>query len=445
MNIALSHYRTGETDGVSLEMEKWKKVLEDMGHRVVFISGSTSLPYNITLKELDYRDPEDLLIEKNAYVKLKEFKNENELVDAIKNRADKIKKRLKDVILENKIDLIIPNNILSIGRSIPTAIAFTEVINELKLNTIGHHHDFWWERESFSHPTCDFVRDALLTYYPPNISWMKHVVINTPAKRELKKRRGIDSFVIPNVFDFSAPLWDIDDYNKDFREVLGIKKNDIIMLQATRVTNRKAIELAIDVIGEINSQRHLLEGKRLYNGEIFTSESKIIHLLVGMIEGTKDYVKKLLKRAKEKRVDLVLANEYVDHSRGIKNGHKVYSLWDTYVFSDIITYPSIYEGWGNQFLEGVFAKRPMIVFEYSVYEEDIKPKGFKVISLGNRYTISEDGLAEIRSDVVKYAARESIRVLLDREYRREMVEENFAIGKKYFSYDSLQRYLREII
>jgi len=65
--------------------------------------------------------------------------------------------------------------------------------------------------------------------------------------------------------------------------------------------------------------------------------------------------------------------------------------------------------------------------------------------LGNRYTISEDGLAEIRSDVVKYAARESIRVLLDREYRREMVEENFAIGKKYFSYDSLQRYLREII
>ncbi len=445
MNIALSHYRTGETDGVSLEMEKWKKVLEDMDHRVVFISGSPASLYNITLKELDYRDLEDLLIEKNAYKQLKEFKSEKELISAIKNRTEKIKKKLKDILLENNIELLIPNNILSIGRSIPTAIAFTEVINELRLNIIGHHHDFWWERKNFSHPTCDFVRNALLTYYPPNIPWMKHVVINTPAKRDLKKRRGIDSFVVPNVFDFSAPLWEVDNYNKDFRDTIGIKKNDIIMLQATRVTERKAIELAIDVIGEMNNQRHLLEGKKLYNGEIFTSENKIVHLLVGMIEDTDGYVEKLLRRAKEKGVGLIFANKYVDHSRGRRDGHKVYSLWDTYVFADMVTYPSIYEGWGNQFLEGIFAKKPMIVFEYSVYEEDIKPKGFRIISLGNKYTICEDGLVRIDDNVVKYAARESIRVLLDKKYRDDMVEKNFALAKKYFSYDSLKRYLKEII
>ena len=34
MNIAMIHYRVGETDGVSLEMDKWKKVLEKNGHRV---------------------------------------------------------------------------------------------------------------------------------------------------------------------------------------------------------------------------------------------------------------------------------------------------------------------------------------------------------------------------------------------------------------------------
>ncbi len=31
MNIALTHFRVGETDGVSLEMDKWKIVLEKWG------------------------------------------------------------------------------------------------------------------------------------------------------------------------------------------------------------------------------------------------------------------------------------------------------------------------------------------------------------------------------------------------------------------------------
>lgn len=445
MNIALAHYRVGETDGVSLEMEKWKKVLERMGHSVIFISGSRDIPYNITIPELFYRDEEDLLIEKNAYVKLEEYRDEKELIEIINKRKDKIKKKLKEILLSYSVSLLIPNNILSIGRSIPTAMSFTEVAEELNLKLIGHHHDFWWERENFSHPTCEFVHNALMTYFPPSLPDMSHVVINTPAQRELKRRRGLDSMVIPNVFDFNAPLWREDDYNKDFRDVLNIKPDDIIMLQATRVTNRKAIELAIDVIGKINQNRHLLEGKKLYNGEIFTSHSKIIHLLVGMIEGTKDYVVKLKERADEKGVDLLFANEYIDHSRGMKNGHKVYSLWDSYVFADIITYPSIYEGWGNQFLEGIFAKKPMIIFEYSVYKEDIKDKGFNVISLGDKYYINEKGLVYVDDNMVNYVAEESIRVLLDKDYRNNMVEKNFNLGKKYFSLESLEKYLREII
>ena len=33
--IALCHFRVGETDGVSLEMGKWRQVLERLGHEVV--------------------------------------------------------------------------------------------------------------------------------------------------------------------------------------------------------------------------------------------------------------------------------------------------------------------------------------------------------------------------------------------------------------------------
>jgi len=58
----------------------------------------------------------------------------------------------------------------------------------------------------------------------------------------------------------------------------------------------------------------------------------------------------------------------------IKGGKGLYLLsLDTYVFADIISYPSIFEGWGNQFIEAVFAKKPVIVFEYPVFKSDIKP------------------------------------------------------------------------
>jgi len=447
MNIALCHYRVGETDGVSLEMDKWKKVLENMGHKVYFIAGSTGTSNGHVIPEMNYRFKEDLKIERNAYLKLEDYQDEDELIKATRRQALKIEEALKKILIKNKINLIIPNNILSIGRSIPTAMAFTNVIKELGIRCIGHHHDFYWERDNFSQPTCNFVRKALEEYYPPKDDLISHVVINSIVQKELKARRNLDSVVIPNVFNFDEKPWNVDDYNKDFREKLGIKDNDILMLQATRVTNRKAIELAIDVIGEMQKEenRKILEEAKLYNGKSFNGNSRIVLLLAGMIETADDYVERLKTRAKESNVELLFINNLVEHSRCVKNNNKIYSLWDTYVFADIITYPSIQEGWGNQFLEGLFAKRPMLVFEYDVYKEDIKEKGFKVISLGDKYELDECGLAKVNEGIIKRAAGECIKLLIDKDYRKKMVEENFRLGSEFLSLESLEKKLKSIV
>lgn len=447
MNIALCHYRVGETDGVSLEMDKWKKVLKNMGHKVYFIAGSTGTSDGYVIPEMNYRFEEDLKIERNAYLKLEEYQDEDELIRAIKKLTLKIEEGLKKILIENKIDLIVPNNILSIGRSIPTATAFTNVIKELTIRCIGHHHDFYWERNNFSQPTCNFVRKVLEEYYPPKDDLISHVVINSIVQKELKVRRNLDSIIIPNVFDFDEKLWEVDNYNKDFRERLGIKDNDILMLQATRVTNRKAIELAIDVVGEMQKEenRKILEEAKLYNGKSFNRNSRIVLVLAGMIETADDYVERIKTRAKGSNVEMLFVNNLVEHSRCVKNNNKIYSLWDTYVFADIITYPSIQEGWGNQFLEGLFAKKPMLVFEYDVYKEDIKEKGFKVISLGDKYELDKYGLAKVDQRVIKRAAGECIKLLIDKDYREKMVEENFQSGKKHFSLESLEERLKSIV
>lgn len=447
MNIALCHYRVGETDGVSLEMDKWKKVLENMGHKVYFIAGNAGPSDGYIIPEINYRFKEDLKIERNAYLKLKDYQDEDELIGAIRKQALKIGVGLKRILIKNKIDLIVPNNIFSIGRSIPTAMAFASVIKELGIRCIGHHHDFYWERDNFSQPTCTFVRQALKEYYPPKDDLISHVVINSIVQKELKAKKNLDSTVIPNVFDFSGPLWNIDDYNKDLRARLGIKDNDILMLQATRVTNRKAIELAIDVIGEMQKEknRKILEEAKLYNGKSFNGNSRIVLVLAGMIEAADDYVERLKTRTEKTDVELLFVNNLVKHSRCVKNNKKIYSLWDIYLFADIITYPSIQEGWGNQFLEGLFAKKPMLVFEYNVYKEDIKRKGFKIISLGDKYKLDEYGLAKVDKKTIKRAAGGCIRLLIDKDCRKKIVEENFQLGRKFFSYKSLEEKLKMIV
>ncbi|MDK2919791.1 MAG: mannosylglucosylglycerate synthase [Candidatus Petromonas sp.] len=446
MNIALCHFRVGETDGVSLEMEKWKKVLEKMGHKVCFLAGSTGTAEGYVIPELHYKHEENNKFVKNAYEKLEDYENEDEFKEDVLNFAKKIEEKLINFIKEYKIDILVPNNIFSLGWGIPAAIAFSNVIKKLGIKCVAHHHDFYWERAKYSNPTCSFVQKTLSEYFPPNDKNIKHVVINEIAKKELKKRKKLDSTVVPNVFDFEGSLWIEDEYNKDFRKRIGLKDNDIFILQSTRITERKAIELAIDVVGELSKKENLeiLYKNVLYNGKRFEKDSKIYLVFAGLKESENDYIGYLNKRAKEKNVNLLYINDFIEHSRYEANGQKCYSLWDAYVYADIITYPSILEGWGNQFLEGLFAKKPMIVYEYPVYKTDIKERGFNIVSLGDKHTIDEKNLVSIDYKLIKNAAKECIKLLIDSEYRSRFVEENFELGRKYFSYESLEKILCKI-
>ena len=59
----------------------------------------------------------------------------------------------------------------------------------------------------------------------------------------------------------------------------------------------------------------------------------------------------------------------------------MYSLWEIYPHVDFVTNPSLYEGFGNAFLEAVYLKKPILVNRYTVYIVDIETKGFDVIEM----------------------------------------------------------------
>ncbi len=104
-------------------------------------------------------------------------------------------------------------------------------------------------------------------------------------------------------FDFDRELWTEDEYNSTFKEDLGIGENEIVFLQGTRVTNRKAIELAVDLIALMNTPKYRkkLNGKTMYNGNVFDENTKLTLAMVGLHEGGDNYEQRLINYADKKR------------------------------------------------------------------------------------------------------------------------------------------------
>ncbi len=117
--------------------------------------------------------------------------------------------------------------------------------------------------------------------------------------------------------------------------------------------------------------------------------------------------------------------------RGRNNGVKYYTPWDLYPHADLITYPSLYEGFGNAFLEAVYYRKPILVNRYSIYVADIEPMGFRTITMDSHLT-------------PKVVARVA-QVLRDPSLREEMTAHNYALGKRFFSYSVLRRKLSALI
>lgn len=397
------------------------------------------------IREMYHHRPVAERLYHNTFVSLTDYPDDDSYREELYSEAEKIEAALDTMVSEKELDVVIPQNIWSVGAHPSVAIALDRVAKRRGVHVLAHHHDFYWERVEGVSLTCRTAVELADRFLPPHDPSYAHVVINRLAQEALYQRKGIESQVIPNIFDFDGDPWIKDEYNSDFRESFGIKSNDIVLLQATRVVARKGIEAAIDFTAALEANRESLEGKRLYNGEKFTKESKIILLLVGYAQddATGDYLVRLQKKAAHLGVDMRYIADRISSTRKIDaDGNKVYSLWDTYVFADMVTYCSYWEGWGNQFLEALKARLPILIFEYPVYKSDIADKNFTVISLGDRIRgINSDGLIRIERQQIINAASNAILYLLNSSLRAAAVEANFETAREYYSMKALREYL----
>ena len=397
------------TDGVSLETRKWAQVLESLGQSVFYFAGKSDEP-----EEISFVVPEAHFLHKDvqaiANISYRSSTRPPEITHRIHKLRSHLKERLYEFIKKFDIELLIVENALSIPMNIPLGLALAELIAETGIPVIAHHHDFFWERKRF---LVNCIGDYLEMAFPPRLPSIHHVVINSLAAAEMGKRRGINVSVIPNVMDFDNPPDPSNEYTESVRADLGIEADEFFLLQPTRPLQRKGIEYAIELIRRLDVPARLV----------------ISH--AGGDEGD-EYVKHTRLMAELMNVRVNFVTDIVKTKRGTtKDGRKIYTLDDIYPAADLVTYPSLLEGFGNAFLEAVYYRRPLFMNSYTIYSIDIKPKGFQAV--------------EFTGFVTDETVRQVKKVLQDHEFAEEMTEHNYKLGRKYYSFTVLEQHLRVLL
>ncbi len=384
MRIAMVGARFAGLDGVSLESAKIAEALGYAGHQIVWYAGEVGSEFSpaVVFGSAAFDDEANVEIQRLAF-----GEGEPDLVrSAIAARTEAIRDSFNAFLDLHRIDAVIVQNAWAIPMHLPLAVAIAEVVRERGIPTIGHHHDFAWERPRFDRCV---VPEILDEYFPPSGEHIAHVVINTNAAKQLLARRGLASRVLPNVMDFDRDVA-AHDGGEHFRELADVGPADILLLQPTRVIRRKGIEMTLELASRM------------------AGDPRVIVAHPDDVDA--EYWERLMALATSLDVDLRL----------VAAGRNRHSLASAYAAADLVCFPSTYEGFGNALVEAVYYRRPVMVNRYPVYDSDIAPLGFEFLEMDG---VVLDEAVDAASEIVRGG------VAVDAAANR-----NFEIGLSELSY-----------
>lgn len=411
MIIGVVATRLAGVDGVTFEAAKWEAVLERMGHSIHLCAGEvdTLRPHSRLVPAMHFTYPQAARVTAAAF-------DPDSDAAAVRAEIDRLASLLvpvlRDWVTARRIELLLVENAWAIPMQLPLGVALRRLVEETGIPAIGHHHDYWWERDRFA--TC-VVPEVLDAAFPPDLPNVRHVSINSLAAAELRRRRGIESMVVPNVFDFeTARPRRSPGIRRRLRHELGMNERGLLVVQPTRVVPRKGIELAIELVSRLGDPDAVL---------LITSPAGD--------EGL-DYLVSLERLAERSGVRMrYAADRFVPDDLEGQPIRPAHTLHDAYLAADLISYPSLYEGYGNALVEALFYGVPVVVNRYPVYVADIAPLGLKLIEIDG--AITDATVAEVRA------------IMANPERRRAWARHNFEVGQKHLSYRLLRRRLGRLL
>jgi glycosyltransferase involved in cell wall biosynthesis len=413
--------RIGDVDGVALETEKWIEVLKRMGHEVFVLSGRfrehpIDIDHERAFRPLSFFSPECEWEQYRAFFFPPD--DPDELLTVLHENAHAVATEIFRWVLDKRINVLLSENASSLPCHLSMGLGIKLAAESMSIPVVTHDHDFAWERgERYDTPFRE-VEELVTSTFPLRLPNVRHAVINSAAKRELRERFDLDSLVVPNVMDFEKEYARQDEYNHDLLPSIGIEESDIPLFQITRIVKRKGIENAIDLVHRIEDPRV----KLVITGSAADDDRKGYFL---------DLVNMIKQKKLENHVTFAYHRILSQRDRGV-HGQKIYSLEDAYAYAVGVTYFSTYEGFGNAFVETVLARKPIFVNNYEpVYWPDIGSLGFETVQI-------EDGF------LTDAAVAEVDRIIHDPALQREITDHNFDIAREHFSYPVLEEKLNTL-
>ncbi len=266
-------------------------------------------------------------------------------------------------------DLVVVENLCTIPLNPAAAHVVTRVLRGRP--AVLHHHDPPWQRERFAH----------VTDLPPDDPAWRHVCINHLTRRQFAAR-GIEAVTIYNGFDTDAGPGG----RAGTRRALEVADGETLALHPVRAIARKDVPAAV-ALCEALGATYWLPGD---------AEEGYGPVLDEVLAGARCRV---LRTPWAGRTDL-------------------------YAASDVVVFPSTWEGFGNPPVEAAIHRRPAAVGDYPVAEE-LRALGFRWFPARDPEPLRawladpDDGLLDHNQEVARRhlsldAQTAALRDLLDR-------------------------------
>ncbi len=221
----------------------------------------------------------------------------------------------------DQVDVVVVENLCTIPLNLPASRAVAEVLQGRP--AVLHHHDPPWQRTRFVH----------VSELPPDDPAWRHVTINDFTRIEFAER-GLDAITIANVFDTDPPTGD----RATIRMALDVADDEVLCAHPVRAIERKNVPAAIALTEAIGGT----------------------YWLMGPAEdGYDETLGRLLSQAGCRVIHAIPPG----------------SMADAYAASDLVLFPSTWEGFGNPPIEAAIHRRPAVVGHYPAAQE-LRARGF---------------------------------------------------------------------
>jgi glycosyltransferase involved in cell wall biosynthesis len=345
MKIVLLHYAAPPVvGGVEEFVGKQAHQLVQAGHQVRILTGrgeiwDAHIPVEI-LPRIDIRHPHVL--------KTKSSLDRGEVPAGFKPLVESILGDLRNAV--SGVDLVIAHNVASLNKN----LALTAALFQLSQSSMGPrlilwHHDLAWTTARYQpelHP--GYPWDLLRT------SWtgVRQVVTSQARREELSQLMSLPEeqiAVVPGGIDL-AEFLNLGSRTLTLAARLKLMDADPILLTPVRITRRKNLELALNVLAAL---RRLMPGASL----VVTGPARVNN------SANTIYLKELkaLRAKRGLQSSAHLLAEYVP------DGLTDAMVADFYRLADVLFLPSREEGFGNPILEAGLGRLPVFCTELSPF------------------------------------------------------------------------------